>query len=314
MRAIVHHRHGSPEVLRLEHVPEPRLARDDGVLVKVAATSINSWDWDLLRGYLAARRTPRHPVLGADVAGTVEAVGPAVTRFRPGDRVYGDLSREGWGGLGEYVCPRERALAPMPAGLTFEQAAAVPQAAVLALQGLQYGGALGAAVLINGAGGGVGTFAVQMATAAGAAVTAVDRESKLDLLRTLGAGDVIDYRAESFADRRGRYDRIVDVLLRGSVVARSRALRAGGIYAVIGGTIPRLLQTVAVGRLLRGRRAGLVIHRPGPGPLAEVARLIESGAVKPVVDSVYALEDARAAFERFGSGEFRGKVVISHGA
>ena len=185
---------------------------------------------------------------------------------------------------------------------------------MLALQGLQYGGALGAAVLINGAGGGVGTFAVQMATAAGAAVTAVDRESKLDLLRTLGAGDVLDYRAESFADRRGRYDRIVDVLLRGSVVARSRALRAGGIYAVIGGTIPRLLQTVAVGRLLRGRRAGLVIHRPGPGPLAEVARLIESGAVKPVLDSTYALEDARAAFERFESGEYRGKVVISHGA
>jgi NADPH:quinone reductase-like Zn-dependent oxidoreductase len=314
MRAIVHHRHGSPDVLALEQVAEPRVERDDDVLVRVRATSINSWDWDLLRGYLAVRRTPRHPVLGADVAGVVEAVGPGVRGLRAGDEVFGDLSREGWGGLGEYVCARERALAGMPAGLTFEQAAAVPQAGVLALQGLEYGGALGEAVLINGAGGGVGTFAVQMAKASGAAVTGVDRASKLDMLRALGADDVLDYRVDRFADRRARYDRVVDVVLRGSIVARSRALRPGGVYGVIGGTMPRILQTVTAGPLLRGRKVGLVIHRPGREPLEQLTALLEGGTIAPVIDSTYALEDARAAFERFGTGEVGGKVVITHDA
>ena len=140
MKAVVYHRYGSPAELRLEQVPEPRLEGDDDVLVKVHATSINSWDWDLLRGRMTVGRRPRHPVMGADVAGRVEAVGAAVTRLRPGDDVYGDVSGHGWGGLGEYVCVPERALAAMPAGLTFEQAAAVPQAGVLALQGLSYRG------------------------------------------------------------------------------------------------------------------------------------------------------------------------------
>jgi NADPH:quinone reductase-like Zn-dependent oxidoreductase len=314
LKAILYGRFGSPDVLRLGEIAEPRIERDDHVLVKVEATSINSWDWDLLRGYLAVRRTPRHPVMGADLAGTVEAVGPGVTRVRPGDRVYGDLSHEGWGGLGEYVCPRERALAPMPAGLTFEQAAAVPQAGVLALQGLEYRGGVkaGDAVLINGAGGGVGTFAVQMAKAWGAVVTGVDGAPKLELLRSLGADDVIDYRAERFWGRRDRYDRIVDVLLRGSIVARSRALRAGGVYGVIGGHMRRILQTALVGKLLRGRNAGVVIHRPGREPLERLTQLLEAGTIAPVIDGTYSLEDTRSAFERYGTGEFRGKVVITH--
>jgi NADPH:quinone reductase-like Zn-dependent oxidoreductase len=234
---------GSPDVLRLEDIPAPRLERDDDVLVKVAATSVNSWDWDLLTctpwlmNRITAPRGPRHRVLGADVAGRVEAVGAAVTRFRPGDAVYGDVSGCGWGGLGEYVSVPDRVLAPMPAGLGFEQAAAVPQAGVLALQGLRYRGELrpGDAVLVNGAGGGVGTFAIQLAKASGALVTGVDSASKLDGMRSLGAHEVIDYRRERFSDRRGGYDRIVDVVLRGSIIPRSRALRPGGVYGVIGG-------------------------------------------------------------------------------
>jgi NADPH:quinone reductase-like Zn-dependent oxidoreductase len=320
MKAIVCDRYGTPDVLRLEELPPPRVERNDDVLVKVAATSVNSWDWDLLTctpwlmNRITAPRGPRHRVLGADVAGRVEAVGPGVTRFRPGDGVYGDLSDCGWGGLGEYVSAPERVLAPMPAGLSFEQAAAVPQAGVLALQGLRYRGELraGDAVLINGAGGGVGTFAIQLAKASGAVVTGVDSASKLDAMRSLGADDVIDYRRARFSDRRGRYDRIVDVVLRGSIISRSRALRAGGVYGVIGGHMRRILQTVAIGPLLRGRTAGLVIHRPSREPLEQLTPLLEAGTIVPVIDSTYALVDARRAFERFGTGDVRGKVVIAH--
>jgi NADPH:quinone reductase-like Zn-dependent oxidoreductase len=321
MKAIVCDRYGPPDVLRLEELPPPRVERDDDVLVKIAATSVNSWDWDLLTctpwlmNRMTAPRGPRHRVLGADVAGRVEAVGPGVTRLRPGDALYGDVSGSGWGGLGEYVCVPECVLAPLPAGLSFEQAAAVPQAGVLALQGMRYRGELraGDAVLINGAGGGGGTFAIQLAKASGAAVTGVDSASKLDAMRSLGADEVIDYRRERFSDRRGRYDRIVDVILRGSIIARTRALRAGGVYSVIGGHMRRILQTVAIGSLLPGRTAGLVIHRPGHEPLEQLTPLLEAGTVVPVIDSTYALEDARRAFERFGSGEVRGKVVIAHG-
>jgi NADPH:quinone reductase-like Zn-dependent oxidoreductase len=322
MKAIVCDRYGSPDVLRFEEVRTPRVERDDDVLVKVAATSVNSWDWDLLTctpwvmNRITAPRRPRHRVLGADVAGRVEAVGPGVMGFRPGDAVYGDVSGCGWGGLGEYVGVPEHVLAPMPTGLSFEQAAAVPQAGVLALQGLRFRGEprAGDAVLINGAGGGVGTFAIQLAKASGAAVTGVASASKLDATRSLGADEVIDYRRERFSDRRDRYDRIIDVILRGSIIARSRALRPGGVYGVIGGYMRRILQTVAIGRLLPGRTAGLVIHRPGREPLEQLTPLLEAGTVVPVIDSTYALEDARRAFERFGTGDVRGKVVIAHGA
>jgi NADPH:quinone reductase-like Zn-dependent oxidoreductase len=308
VKAVVYHRYGSPDELRLEDVPAPRVERDDDVLVKVHATSINSWDWDLLRGRMTVGRTPRHPVMGADVAGRVEAVGAAVARLEPGDDVFGDVSGHGWGGLGEYVCVPERALAAMPAGLSFEQAAAVPQAGVLALQGLEYRGAIGEHVLINGAGGGVGTFAVQMAKASGAVVTGVDSAPKFELLRSLGADELIDYREGRIA---GSYDRIVDLFASGRC---RRALRRGGVYGVIGGTLPRIGWTALVGLAARRKRIGVVIHRPGREPLERLTPLLESGTVVPVVDGTYALEDARAAFERYGSGEFLGKIVLAHGA
>jgi NADPH:quinone reductase-like Zn-dependent oxidoreductase len=308
VKAVVYHRYGTPEVLGLEELPAPSVERDDDVLVKVHATSINSWDWDLLKGRMTVGRRPRHPVMGADVAGRVEAVGGAVTRLRPGDDVYGDVSGHGWGGLGEYVCVPERALAAMPAGLTFEQAAAVPQAGVLALQGLSYRGEVrpGDAVLINGAGGGLGTLGVQMAKAAGAVVTGVDSAPKLERLRSLGADEVIDYREERIA---GRYDRIVD--LHASARCR-RALRPGGVYGVIGGTLPRIGWTALVGLAARRKRIGVVIHRPGREPLERLTPLLESGTVVPVIDGTYALKDARAAFERYATGEFFGKIVIVH--
>ena len=308
MKAIVYRRYGTPDELRLDEVPAPRVERDDDVLVRVHATSVNSWDWDLLRGRMTIGRSPRHPIMGADVAGRVEAVGTGVTRLRPGDAVFGDVSGHGWGGLGEYVCVPERALAAMPAGLSFEQAAAVPQAGVLALQGLEYGGAMGTELLMNGAGGGVGTFVVQMAKASGASVTGVDSAPKLDALRSLGCDEVIDYR-EGRID--GRYDRIVDLF---ASIRRSRALRPGGVYGVIGGTLPRIGAVALTGLFKRGKRVGVVIHRPGREPLERLTPLLEAGTVVPVIDSTYAVKDARAAFERYGSGEFFGKIVLTHGA
>jgi NADPH:quinone reductase-like Zn-dependent oxidoreductase len=308
VKAIVYRRYGTPDELRLEQVPEPRVERGDDVLVRVHATSINSWDWDLLRGRMTVRRTPRHPVMGADVAGRVEAVGAVVTRLRPGDAVFGDVSGHGWGGLGEYVCVPERALAAMPAGLSFEQAAAVPQAGVLALQGVEYRGAMGDEVLMNGAGGGVGTFVVQMAKAAGARVTAVDSAPKFELLHSLGADELIDYREQRIT---GSYDRIVDLHASGRC---RRALRHGGVYGVIGGTLPRIGWTALVGLAARRKRIGVVVHRPGREPLERLTPMLEAGTVKPIIDGTYALEDARAAFERYGSGEFLGKIVLAHGA
>jgi NADPH:quinone reductase-like Zn-dependent oxidoreductase len=308
LKAIVYHRYGSPAELRLEEIAAPRVERDDDVLVRVRATSVNSYDWDLLRGRMTVGRRPRHPVMGADVAGEVEAVGAAVTRFRAGDEVFGDVSGSGWGGLGEYVCVSERVLAHMPSGLTFEQAAAAPQAGVLALQGLSYRGEVrpGEHVLINGAGGGVGTFAVQMAKASGAVVTGVDSAAKLERLRSLGADHVIDYREEAYA---GPYDRIVDLHASGRC---RRALRRGGIYGVIGGTLPQIGKAALVGLVARRKRIGVVIHRPGREPLERLTPLLASGTVVPVIDSTYPLRDARAAFERYGTGEFFGKLVVGH--
>ncbi len=202
MKAIVYQQYGSPDVLQLKEVEKPT-PKDNEVLVKVHAASVNSWDWDLLRGkpFLARLWSgllkPKHKILGCDIAGRVEAVGRKVKQFQPGDEVFGDISGCGWGGFAEYVCARENALALKPASMTFEEAAAVPQAAVVALQGLRDKEQIqpGQKVLINGAGGGVGTFAVQIAKSFGAEVTGVDSTKKLDMMRSIGADLILDEAA-----------------------------------------------------------------------------------------------------------------------
>ena len=222
MKAIVYHEYGLPDVLQLEELEKPAPG-DNEVLIKVYAASINSWDWDLLRGVPFVNRLMsgllkpnRLPILGCDIAGIVEAVGKKVKHFQPGDEVYGDISRSGWGGFAEYVCARENAIALKPACLTFDQAAAVPQAAILALQGLRKGNLLqrhsAKKVLINGAGGGVGSFAIPMAKSFGAEVTAVDKAEKIDFMHSLGADHVIDYTQEDFTKNRQLYDLILDVM------------------------------------------------------------------------------------------------------
>ena len=321
MKAIVYHKYGSPDVLNLEEVQKPTPS-DDEVLVKVHEASVNSSDWELLRGTPFANRVlsgllkpTRIKILGADIAGRVEAVGRNVKLFQPVDEVFGDISGCAWGGFAEYVCARENALTLKPASMTFDEAAAVPQAAVLALQGLRYKGQIqpGQKVLINGGGGGAGTFAVQIAKSFGAEVTGVDSTSKLDMMRSIGADQVIDYTQEDFTQNRQSYDRIVDMAAHHSTFDYKRALSPKGIYGVIGGSQLRILQTVLLGSwisLIGSKKMGLVLHKPNKD-LAFMIELFEAGKVVPVIDRRYPLGEVAEALRYFGEGHVQGKAVIT---
>lgn len=319
MRAVVYREYGSPDVLNLEEVEKPS-PRDGEVLVQVHAASINSWDWDLLTGtfltrLLGAPLRPKYRILGADIAGRIEAVGGNVTSFRPGDEVFGDISGSGWGGFAQYVCARESVLAPKSPNLSFEEAASIPQAGVLALQGLRYRGPIrpGQKVLINGAGGGVGTFAVQIAVSSGAEVTGVDKAEKLDMLRSLGADQLIDYTQEDFTKSGQRYDLILDVAAYHSIFDYRRALSPSGTYVTVGGSTPRILQIALLGPLLSrtgDKTLGILMHRPNRDDLIALNDLIESGKVIPVIDRRYPLAEVPEALRYFGEGQVQGKVVI----
>jgi NADPH:quinone reductase-like Zn-dependent oxidoreductase len=253
MKAIVYTRYGPPEALQLKEVAQPTL-KDDEVLIKVHAVSVNRSDWEGLRGKplyarLGGLLRPRQQRLGSDIAGQVEMAGRNISRFQPGDEVFGDILPR-LGGFAEYVCARESALAPKPASMTFEQAAAIPQAAVIALQGIRDKGQVqpGQKVLISGAGGGAGTFAVQLAKLHGAEVTGVDNTGKLDFVRSLGADHVIDYTREDFTKNGKQYDLILDIVAHRSVFAYKRALRSNGCYFLAGGSVATMLQILALSR------------------------------------------------------------------
>lgn len=319
MRALVYERYGPPhEVLRLADGPQPKSAAGE-VLVRVRAASVNSWDWDLLTGTplgrLSAPFRPRRKVLGADVAGIVDAVGEGVTAFAPGDRVFGDLSEGSWGGFAEFAVARVGELARIPDGLSFVDAAAIPQAGALALQGLRQRAGMGAgdAILINGAGGGVGTFAVQLAKSVGAQVTAVDRGEKREALLSLGVDRFVDYREVDFAAEGIRYDLILDMVAQHSVGRFAATLNEGGNLVVIGGRIPSLFQAGVFGGMAgkaRGQKLGLLIYRPSTADNLELAQRCRAGTLKAVIDGVYSLERGADALARLGSGLAVGKVVI----
>lgn len=321
MRALVHEKYGAPhDVLRLEDVPRPTPGAGE-VLVRVHAASLNSWDWDLLAGTPMGRLTdplrPPRKILGADIAGVVDAVGQGVTRLRRGDAVFGDLSAAKWGGLAEYVAAPEAALSPIPEGLDFVEAAAIPQAGALALQGLRKRESLGPAesILINGAGGGVGTFAIQLAKAACALVTAVHRAEKHETMVGLGADRVIDYRQADFTDGPEQYDLIVDVVARHGPRRFAERLTPGGRLVVIGGTIGSLLAIATMGGLAgRGRRQqlGLLIYRVSADDNLELAQRCAAGSLRPVIDSIHPLASGADAFARLGSGLAVGKVMVTH--
>jgi len=320
VRALTYSAYGPPETLRLEDVPVPEPAAGE-VLVRVAASSVNSWDWDLMVGTMLGRIgglfKPPHRILGADIAGTVVAVGEGVERLKVGDAVFGDISEGDWGGFAEYVAARADALAIKPEALGFTQAAAMPQAGLLALKGLQKRDLKpGERVLINGGGGGVGTFAVQLAKHAGAHVTAVDRADKREALLALGADRFIDYRATDFTAGTERYDLILDVIATRSPAAFARALNPGGNLVVIGGRIGALLQVAvfggAVGRR-NGRNLGILVHKPRIADLDDLAARCMRGELKPVIDSTWPLAEGAKALRRVGEGHVIGKVVILPG-
>jgi len=322
MKAVVYTKYGPPDVLQLKEVAKP-IPKDNEVLVKVHAASVNSWDWDLLRGTPFVNRLmfgilkPRTGILGCDIAGQVEAVGRNVKQFQPGDEVFGDISGCGWGGFAEYVCARENVLALKPASMTFEEAAAVPQAAVLALQGLRDKGQIqpGQKVLINGAGGGAGTFGVQITKSFGAEVTGVDSTSKLDMLRSIGADQVIDYTQEDFTKNGQVYDLILDVVTYRSIFDYKRALSPKGIYVMLGGgSWARVFQTMFLGPLISmtgSKKMGLLMHKPNTNDLVFMKELFEAGKVVPVIDRRYPLSEVAEALRYFGEGHVKGKVVIT---
>ena len=320
MKAVAYHAYGSPDVLHLEEVPAP-VPGDTEVLVRVRAAAVNSWDWEYVQGTplvnrIGGLRHPRHPILGADVAGTVEAVGKRVVRLRPGDAVYGDLSGCGWGGFAEYVCADEDALARKPVAVSYEEAAAVPQAGVLALQALRDVARLrpGERVLVNGAGGGAGTFAVALANLLGASVTGVDSAEKQDLMRSLGVERAMDYAQQDYTRTGERYDVIVDMQAYRRPCDYARALRPAGRFVAVGGSGATLLAVVAaapVVRLTQGKRLALLLHRPKRADLEYLGALLDAGVLAPAIDRRFALADTPQAVRYFSEGHAQGKVVIT---
>jgi NADPH:quinone reductase-like Zn-dependent oxidoreductase len=319
MKAIVYTKYGPPETLQLEEVAKPT-PKDDEVLIKVRAVSVNRSDWEGLRGKPLYARIggllkPRHQRLGSDIAGRVEMAGRNIWRFQPGDEVFGDILPR-LGGFAEYVCARESALALKPPSMTFEEVAAIPQAAVIALQGIRDKGQVqpGEKVLISGAGGGAGTFAVQLAKMYGGEVTGVDNSGKLDFMRSLGADHVIDYTWEDFTKNGKQYDLILDIVANRSVFAYKRALRPNGSYFLAGGSLATILQILFLGPWIRrttGKKIRVLAVRPNIEDLDFMNELIEAGKVTPVIDKTYPLSEVPEAISYVGEGHAQGKVVIS---
>jgi NADPH:quinone reductase-like Zn-dependent oxidoreductase len=319
MKAIVMDSYGTPDVLELRDVAKPTPKAHE-VLVRVLAASVNDWDWGLLRGapinrMLSGLLTPRVHILGCDIAGRVEAVAGDVTAFQPGDAVYGDLCMSGFGAFAEYACAPEAGLAHKPAGMTFEQAAAIPQAGMLAVQGLIDVGRIcsGMKLLLNGAGGGVGTFALQMAKIYDVEVTVVDKPGKLDMLHGMGADHVVDYLKEDFTKNGKGYDLILDVKTNRSPFAYLRALNRNGTYVTVGGNIPRLLQALVMGPFtsrLYHKPLRLVGLRPNKD-LNYMNTLFEAGKLLPVIDGLYKLADLPEALRHFGTGDHKGKIIVT---
>lgn len=321
MKAVVFTRYGSPDVLEFAEVDQP-IPKDDEVLIEVRAVSINDWDWGLLQGTPFVNRLlygllkPKKRILGSDIAGRIAAVGKNVKRFQPGDEVFGDLSGE-WGGFAEYVCAREKALALKPATMSFAEAAAIPQAAMLAVQGLRDKGQIrpGERLLINGAGGGVGTFAVQIAKSYGAEVTGVDSTAKLDLLGSMGFDHIIDYTQTDFTRNGRRYDLILDVKTNRSVFDYARALDLNGRYVTVGGSMARLFQLLILRPWISmfSKKKFHVVALKLNKDLAYMNELFEAGKVRPVIDGPYKLSEAPEAMRYFGEAKHKGKIVITVG-
>ena len=321
MKAMYYTQYGSPDVLTYQEVATPTPA-DDEILIQVHAAALNAYDWHILRAdpFLARFSRglfkPTNSIPGADVAGVVAAVGRNVTGFQPGDAVYADLSPCGDGAFAEYACAQAQYAAPMPANLTFEEAASVPMAAVTALQALRDVGKVqpGQRVLINGASGGVGTFAVQIAKVLELDVTAVCSTRKMEMVRALGADHVIDYTQEDFTRSGRQYDVILGINGYRPLTDYKRALTPGGIYVMVGGTNTQIFQALLLGSLRSlgsGRTMTTITMKPNQADLLTMKELIETGKVKPIIDRCYPLAETADAFRYLEEGHAKGKIVIS---
>ncbi|WP_066254433.1 NAD(P)-dependent alcohol dehydrogenase [Neobacillus drentensis] len=320
MKAIVSNKYGSPDLLKLTEVEKP-IPEDNQVLVKIHAASLNFGNLVLLKGEPFLARfafglfKPKYPIPGGDIAGQVEAVGKGVTQFQPGDDVFGDLSGSGWSGFAEYVSVPEQALVLKPANLSYEEAAAVPMAGVTALQGLRDKGKIqsGQKVLINGASGGVGTFAVQIAKSFGAEVTGVCSTRNLDILESLGADFCLDYAKEDFTQSAQKYDLILGVNGHNPLSAYKRSLNPNGIFVHVGGSGAQMFQAMFLGpwiSMTGNKKMGTFLQRPNRKDLIYMKELIEEGKVHPVIDRSYKLSEVPEAFRYFEEGHAQGKVVI----
>lgn len=319
MKAIVYHEYGSADVLKLAEVETPT-PKDNEVLIKIHAVSINGSDREALIGRplyvrMGGLRKPGYPILGSDIAGRVEQVGKDITQFQPGDEVFGEIP--GYhGGFAEYACAPESTLIRKPASLTFEQAAAIPQGGAIALKAMRDAGKVqpGQQVLINGAGGSAGIFAVQLAKLYGAEVTGVDNTHKLEFLRSLGADHVIDYTREDFTKRGTRYDLILDVISHRSAFAYPRALKPGGTYFFVGGSVATLFQILFFGpwvKRVTGKNIRILFVPQDRKHLLAITELCEAGTILPVIDRQYPLSQVPEALRYVGEGRAKGKVVIT---
>jgi NADPH:quinone reductase-like Zn-dependent oxidoreductase len=319
MKAIVCTKYGPPDSLQLKEVMKP-IPKDDEVLVKVCAASLNAADLETLRGVfinrIAAPIKPMHKIPGTDLAGQVREVGRNVKQFQPGDEIWGDLSFPLYSGtFAEYVCVPENALRFKPASMTFEEAAAIPTAGVVALQNLLAKGPIvpGQKVLINGAGGGVGTFALQLARYFGAEVTGVDSTEKLEILSSIGAHHVIDYTKEDFTKSGKRYDLILDVVVHRWIFDYKRVLNPDGVSVMVGGSMAKVFLNILLGALMNERnKVGIGMWKPNKKEDLDLLKeLFEAGKVKPVIDKVYHLSEVPEAFRYLEEGHAKGKLVIT---
>jgi NADPH:quinone reductase-like Zn-dependent oxidoreductase len=321
MKAIVQTIYGSPDILQLAEVGLP-IVPDDGVLVRVQASSVNAGDWHLMRGdsflvrlMFGGLRQPKIKTLGMDVAGIVEAVGRSVTQFKPGDAVFGDMSESGFGSFAEYVCAPAAVLVHKPANISFAVAATVPVAGVSALQALRDYGQIqpGQKVLINGASGGVGSFAVQIAKAYGAEVTAICSKAKIDRVKSIGADHIIDYTQTDITQTGQQFDLIIDAAAYRSVFDYLPSLTKNGTYVLIGGSIARLFQTMFLGPWLtktRSQNVKLLMTKPNQTDLMTLKEMLETGKITPMLDRTYPLSEVPTAIHQLEQRQVTGKIAI----
>lgn len=322
MKAFVFEKYGLPNVLQLKEVAKP-IPNENEVLVKIHSASINDWDWGLVRGkpfvirLIYGLTKPKIKIPGVDVSGKIEAVGGKVSSFKIGDEIYCDLSECGFGGFAEYVCVPEKNLSKKPTNISYNDASALPHAGLLALQGLMEKGKVksGQNILINGAGGGVGTLGIQILKLYELKVTGVDSDEKLGLMKSMGFDSVIDYKKVDFTDNGEKYDLILDTKSNRSVFKYARSLKKNGTYITVGGSMYRLFEILLIGSLLSlftGKKLSVLNLRPNKG-LDRISKLVEKGQIKPVIDGPYGFDEIPELIQYFGEGKHLGKIVVEIG-